>query len=80
MPFPNSVERGAIYGSTDPVMIGADIFGLASRVGSGERLSGLDLAQLEDSARNLAVSIFDYPPLAQPYFELLLRIARAALA
>jgi len=80
MPFPGSVERGTIYGSTDAVMVGADIFGLASRVGSGERLTGADRALLEDASRSLVESIGEYPPLAQPYYDLLLQIAQVALA
>jgi hypothetical protein len=33
-PFPHSVEKGEDYGEVDAVMIGADIYGWASRSGS----------------------------------------------
>ena len=33
-PFPDSVEKGLDYGEVDAVMIGADIYGWATRAGS----------------------------------------------
>jgi len=76
-PFPYSVEKGLDYGEVDAVMIGADIYGWATRAGS---LSELDRARLAQAAHELQRSIEAFPPDAQPYYERILRIARLALA
>ena len=49
--FPESVERGEDYGEVDAVMIGADICGWASRVGS---LGPPDLGRLRQAADDAA--------------------------
>ncbi|GLW30374.1 hypothetical protein [Actinoplanes regularis] len=46
-PFPGSVEKGLGYGEVDAVMIGADIYGWATRAGS---LSGLDRSRVRQAA------------------------------
>lgn len=74
-PFPDSVEKGLEYGEVDAVMIGADICGWATRVGS---LSGLDRSRLSQAADELRRSIGAFPPDAQPYYERILRIADLA--
>jgi hypothetical protein len=76
-PFPDSVEKGLDYGEVDPVMIGADIYGWATRAGS---LSELDRSRLVLAADELRRSIPAFPSEAQPYYERILRIARLALA
>ena len=76
-PFPDSVEKGLDYGEVDAVMIGADIYGWATRSGS---LSELDRSRLLQAADELQRSIQAFPPDAQPYYERILRIARLALA
>lgn len=76
-PFPDSVEKGLDYGEVDAVMIGADIYGWATRVGS---LSELDWSRLSQAADELQRSIAAFPPDAQPYYKRILRIARLALA
>lgn len=76
-PFPDSVEKGLDYGEVDAVMIGADIYGWATRAGS---LSELDRARLSKAADELQHSIGAFPPDAQPYYERILRIARLTLA
>lgn len=76
-PFPESVEKGLAYGEVDAVMIGADIYGWATRAGS---LSELDRSRLARAADELQWSIESFPPDAQPYYERLLRVARLALA
>lgn len=58
-------------------MIGADIYGWASRADS---LSELDRSRLLQAADELQRSIGAFPRDAQPYFERVLRIARLALA
>jgi hypothetical protein len=75
-PFPGSVEKGEDYGEVDAVMIGADIYGWATRAGS---LSELDRSRLAQAADELQPSIVAFPPDAQPYYERILRIARLAL-
>jgi hypothetical protein len=76
-PFPDSVEKGLDYGEVDAVMIGADIYGWATRAGS---LSELDRSRLSQAADELQRSIGAFPPDARPYYERILRIARLALA
>lgn len=75
--LPDSVEKGLDYGEVDSVMIGADIYGWATRAGS---LSQLDRSRLLQAAGELDRSIRAFPPDAQPYYERILRIARLALA
>lgn len=69
--------KGLGYGEVDPVMIGADIYGWASRAGS---LSELDRARLRQAAEELQRSLGAFPTDARPYYERILRIARLALA
>lgn len=76
-PFPDSVEKGLDYGEVDAVMIGADIYGWATRVGS---LSDLDRSRLLQAADDLQRSVGAFPLEARPYYERILRIARLALA
>jgi len=76
-PFPDSVAKGLDYGEVDAVMIGADIYGWASRADS---LSELDRSRLLQAADELQRSIGAFPRDAQPYYERVLRIARLALA
>ncbi|WP_431843991.1 hypothetical protein [Calidifontibacter indicus] len=74
--FPESVEKGLDYGEVDAVMIGADIYGWATRVGS---LSDLDRSRLARAADELERSISAFPKDAQSYYERVLRIARLTL-
>jgi hypothetical protein len=76
-PFPDSVEKGLDYGEVDAVMIGADIYGWATRAGS---LSELDRTRLSQAADELQRSIDAFPSDAQAYYERILRIARLVLA
>lgn len=76
-PFPDSVVRGLDYGEVDPVLIGADIYGWATRAGS---LTDLERSHLMRAADELKRSIGAFPPEAQPYYERILRIADLALA
>jgi hypothetical protein len=76
-PFPDSVEKGLDYGEVDAVMIGADIYGWATRAGS---LSEPDRSRLAQAADELQRSIHAFPPDARPYYERILRIARLTLA
>ena len=75
-PFPRSVEKGIDYGEVDAVMIGADIYGWATRAGS---LSAFERSQLREAADQLQRSIDSFPLDARPYYGRLLRIARLAL-
>ena len=75
-PFPDSVEQGADYGEVDAVIIGADIYGWASRSGS---LCTLDRSRLQQATQELERSLAAFPPEARPYYERVLRIARLAL-
>jgi hypothetical protein len=74
-PFPHSVEKGEDYGEVDAVMIGADIYGWASRSGS---LSSIEVARLRQAAGELERSLTAFPVEARPYYERVLRIARLA--
>ena len=76
--FPETVERGRHYGRVDAVMIGADIYGWATRA-LPSRLYGTDKVRLRELAYDLSQSIDDFPADAQPYYERLLRIAHLAL-
>jgi hypothetical protein len=76
-PFPDSVEKGLDYGEVDAVMIGADIYGWATRAGS---LTELDRSRLAQAADELQRCIGAFPLDAQPYYERILRIAGLALA
>lgn len=76
-PFPECVEKGEHYGEVDAVMIGADIFGWASRVSS---LGFLDVVRLRQASDELERSLAAFPIDARPYYERILRIARLALA
>lgn len=53
-PFPDSVEKGLEYGEADAVMIGADIYGWATRAGS---LSELERSRLSQATDELQRSI-----------------------
>jgi hypothetical protein len=75
--FPESVEKGQDYGEVNAVMIGADIYGWATRAG---QLSELDRSRLARAAEELQRSIGAFPPDARPYYERLLRIAGLTLA
>ncbi len=79
-PFPDAVEKGRDYGLVDPVMIGADIFGWASRVARGDSLSADEVGRFGDAAAALERSITEFPPEARSYYALLVRIADLALA
>lgn len=74
--FPESVEKGLDYGEVDAVMIGADIYGWATRAGS---LSEVERSRLAQAADELHRSIGAFAEDAQPYYERVLRIARLAL-
>jgi len=76
-PFPESVVKGEDYGEVDAVMIGADIYGWASR---SDSLNALDRSRLRQAANELERSLQAFPADAQPYYQRLLRIARLALA
>lgn len=77
-PFPESVTKGLDYGEVDAVMIGADIYGWATKTRAGS-LSDLDCFRLREAAGELERSIEAFPSDARPYYERLLRIARLAL-
>jgi hypothetical protein len=78
-PFPDPVTKGLEYGEVDAVMIGADIYGWASRALEDSLTSG-EQARLADAADALQHSIDSFPPDARPYYERVLRIAHLALA
>ncbi|MEQ7125372.1 hypothetical protein ABN034_12720 [Actinopolymorpha sp. B11F2] len=75
-PSPDAVEKGMDYGEVDAVMIGADIYGWATRAGS---LSDLDRSRLVKAADELQRSMAAFPADARPYYERILRIARLTL-
>lgn len=76
-PFPESVIKGEDYGEVDAVMIGADIYGWASRAGS---LSADDRRHLMRALAELSRSIPDFPEDARPYYERLISIATLTLS
>jgi hypothetical protein len=75
-PFPESLEKGLDYGEVDAVMIGADIYGWATRAGS---LSELDRSRLAQAVDELQRSIGGFPADARRYYERVLRVARMTL-
>ena len=79
-PFPSDVVKGRDYGSVDPVMIGADIYGWASRVSKGEPLTPVDRDRLRLARDDLVLSLAAFPETARPYYEQLVPIATAALS
>ena len=79
VPFPSSVVNGLDYGSVEPVMIDADIYGWASRVSKGEALAPIDRERLRLARDDLRRSLAAFPEAARPYFEQLVRIATEAL-
>lgn len=78
--FPVDVERGRVYGSANAVLIDADIYGWCSRVGSGGRLSEIEVQRLRGATAELVASIFAFPWSARPYYARLVLIASLALA
>jgi hypothetical protein len=78
-PFPNSVEKGEVYGEVEPVMIDADSYPWASGVSSGGSLSVLDRSRLQQASEELQRSLTAFPADARPYYERVLRIAHLAL-
>ncbi len=78
-PFPSSVQKGVDYGTVDPVMIGSDIYGWASRVAAGETLSDADRRRLGDAHDRLTASLGAFPEDARPYYLAVAQIASAAL-
>ena len=73
---PGAGGKALASGEVDPVTIGADIYGRATRAGS---LSELDRSRLTQAAEELERSIGAFPTDAQPYYERVLRIARLTL-
>jgi hypothetical protein len=76
-PFPVSVIKGEEYGEVDAVMIGADIYGWATRAAS---LSADERNRLSRARAELTRSIPDFPDGAKPYYKRLVKIATLALA
>ena len=62
-PFPDSVEKGLDFGEVDAVLIGADIYGWASRAGA---LSALDRSRLAKAADELERSIAEIHSTPRP--------------
>jgi hypothetical protein len=77
--FPPSIEKGLDYGTVDPVMIGADIYGWATRANAGQ-LTETDRPRLKVARDELERSLDSFPPPARPYYAQLVRLAGAALS
>ncbi len=77
--FPPSIEKGLHYGGVDAVMIGADIFGWATRAKAGQ-LTETDRQRLKVERDELERSLDSFPPPARPYCAQLIRLAGAALS
>jgi hypothetical protein len=75
-PFPASVQKGAVYGVVDPVLVGADIVGYLAH----GRLNPVQRGSLREIADQLTRSLYAFPEDARPYYERLLRIAQRAAA
>ena len=78
-PFPVSVEKGRDYGDVDPVMIGADIYGWASKVARTGGLTAEDTRRLVNARDELVRSLVVFPSDARAYFQRLLHLAEVAL-
>ena len=78
-PFPTSVEKGIDYGLVDSVMIGADIYGWASRIAAAEDLPENERHGLMTARDELVASLGAFPDDARPYYELLVQIVIRAL-
>jgi hypothetical protein len=77
--FPTEIEKSEFYGSIDPVMIGADIFGWVSSYASGSPLDDVARAGLEQARLDLGESMSALPTSTRPYYALLLRVADTAI-
>ena len=78
-PFPSSVEKGTDYGGVDCVMIGADIYGWASRIADGERLPHDERVRFEAAAEGLRAALPAFPDAARSYYRELLDMSDLAL-
>lgn len=79
-PFPESIEKGVVYGEIEPVMVDADIYGWGLLVSQGCSLSAIDRSRLQQAASELDRSLVAVPADARRYYERLFRIANLALA
>ena len=79
IPFPTGVVKGDQYGLVNSVMIGADIYGWASRVAAGEDLPEIEQRRLMEARDELLASLDAFPPEARPYYELVARVGTQAL-
>ena len=77
--FPESLEKGFDYGAVAPVMLDADIFGWASTIAAGSRLSSVDQRRLRSARDSLELSLNALPEEARAYYVRLLEIADKAL-
>lgn len=75
-PFPGSVEKGAIFGEVDAVVVGADIYGWATE----DPLRPAYRQRLRETADELRRSLAAFPPDARPFYERLMQIALVASA
>lgn len=77
--FPPEIEKGRNYGTVDPVMIDADIYGRVLNYVSGFQLDGEARACLEQARLELGHSFNELPNGARPYYARLLRLADVAV-
>jgi hypothetical protein len=78
-PFPASVVKGLDYAGVDCVMVGADIYGWASRVAGGEALRSEERERFLALRTALASALPAFPDDARPYYATLVEIADIAL-
>jgi hypothetical protein len=77
-PWPSDVPRGESFGSIEPVMAQADVFGWSLAALHGA-LSDTDRARLSSYADEIEASLGYLAPIGRTSFELLVELARAAV-
>lgn len=78
-PFPQSVVRGADYGSVDAVLIDSDLYGWCKSVIEARPLERTDAWRFRQAADQLASSLVAMPKMARAYYTRLLLAAELAL-
>jgi hypothetical protein len=77
-PWPSDVPRGESFGSIEPVMAQADVFGWSLAALHGA-LSDTDRASLSEYADDIEASLGYLAPIGRTSFELVVELARAAV-
>jgi hypothetical protein len=77
-PWPADLEKGESYGTIEPVMAQADVFGWSLAALHGA-LSNSDRKSLSEYADEIEASLKYLPPVGRTSFELVVELARTAV-